>query len=142
MSAVLSEDIELVPEYSSSSSSVWMLSRSVFVSWRSSGGSADPLFCCTGGFILSSCSVGVVVLMHMFEPVGCVVCLSMFCCCVTSLLSMCCGCCLSLMGCRAFVLSPISVDVEAGIIVIICSSSGSIVGFFGDSIIFFIILSI
>ena len=121
MSAVLSDDIELVPEYSSSSSSVWMFSRSVFVSWRSSGGSTDPLFCCTGGFILSFCSVDVV-LMLMFEPVGCVVCLSMFCCCVTSLLPICCGGCLSSMGCRAFVLSPIGVDVEAGIIVIICSS--------------------
>ena len=146
MSAVLSDDMELVPEYSSSSSSVWMFSLSVFVSWRSSGGSTDPLFGWTGGFILSFCSVNVGSMLFccvlMLEPVGCVVRLSMFCCCVTSLLPTCCGGCLLSMGSRAFVLFPIGVDVEAGIIVMVCSSSGSVVAFFGEFVIFFIILSI
>ena len=77
------------------------------------------------------------------EPVGFVVCYSMSCC-GAFLLSLPVGFggCLLSMCCSVFVLFPTGVDVDAGMIVMICSISGSTGVFLGELVILLIILSI
>ena len=77
------------------------------------------------------------------EPAGFVVCFSMTCCDVSLLsLPVGCGVCLLSMCCSVFVLFPIGVDVDAGLIVMICSISDSTGVFLGELVILLIILSI
>ena len=125
-----------------------MFSLSVFVFWRSSGGSVSPLFTCRSVCVLSFDSVEVCCMLLcccvlLSEPVGFGVCFPMSCCGV-SLLSFPVGCGGRLLSvyCSVFVLLPVGVDVDVVMIVFISSFSGSTGVFLGEVVIRLIILLI
>ena len=108
MSAVFSDVIELVPEKSSSCSSLWMLSLSVFECWRSSAGSTTSLFACWGGcvcrFVLSRfvvwCCLNQLVSLFVFH---CLVVMCLRCCCRLVVGVVCCRCVVVSLCCSQLV---------------------------------------
>ena len=124
-----------------------MLSFSVFLSCRSSGGSACSLSVCCGAYVLLSVDVDVCSMLVCSGALalmsdGLEVCSLLSCCGALVLLPVGFDVCSMSSCCSVLVLLPIGVDDDAGIIVMSCSVSGSTGCFLGELVILLMIFSI